>query len=68
MKLINFRCSKCDNEEEYFDDEVGQIGQTGMYCLAENHLIFVLCSKCKSTMNRFDFKNNSQRWKYCDAE
>lgn len=68
MKLINFRCSNCNNEEEYFEDDTDEIGQGKFYYLYNNTWTPISCSKCQCTMNRFDFKNNSQRWKYCDAE
>lgn len=65
MRLINFKCPSCGYEEDFFEDELVHIGQTDIYYFNDQ---LILCDKCKSIMNKFDFKNNSQRWKYCDAE
>jgi len=57
MKLINFRCINCGHDEDLFDDEIEIIeGQE------------ILCPKCNSEMKEFNFKNNNQRWCYCDPQ
>lgn len=52
MKLINFRCPDCEHQEE----ELFQ----------SNEEIFMICPKCGTHMEEFNFKNNSQRYFYCD--
>jgi hypothetical protein len=57
MKLINYICPKCNNETEilYTTEELKDLEDKIVYC------------QCKSKMKIFNFKNNSQVWKYNDT-
>jgi hypothetical protein len=63
VKLINFKCLNCGYECEVF--EYGQVKKDEEFYNSDAVLI---CSKCEGMMVKFNFKNNSQRWKYCDSE
>jgi hypothetical protein len=61
MKLINFRCPQCGYEEEWFEDVVLEV-------LKKKKTKEPSCPSCTAKLREFNFKNNKQRWKYCDAE
>jgi predicted nucleic acid-binding Zn ribbon protein len=63
MKLINYKCLNCGHEDEVFEDE--QVKKDEEFYNSDAVLI---CSKCTGMMVKFNFKNNGQRWRFCDAE
>ena len=54
MKLINYKCPKCEYEKEEL-------------LLKEEEMI-LYCPKCKTKMKEWNFKNNNQRYFYCDPQ
>ena len=60
MKLVNYRCSLCekDHEELYTTSE----WETVKDC----HELEEKC-ECGGTFVKFDYKNNSQVWKFLSA-
>jgi len=63
MKLINFKCLNCGHEDEVLLDE-----QTMNEELFYQSDTVLMCSKCEGVMVKFNFKNNGQRWRFCDSE
>ena len=58
MKLLNYKCVKCGREYEellstYEEIELGDQ--------------LIICPVCDNEMKPFNFKNNSQTWKYNDT-
>ena len=59
MKLINYRCSACLGYEK---EEIFEIGDE-----IPEKLETLICPKCGGTLTKWNFKNNSQRWLFCDG-
>lgn len=55
MKLVNYKCECGNQKEEFFTPEEIKTNPPAK---------FILCDKCKGFMERFDFKNNKQVWKF----
>jgi len=55
MKLINFKCTKCETEEEI------------LYSSTEKIPSEIKCSQCWAIAKQWNFKSNSQKWRYNDG-
>ena len=55
MKLINYKCTKCDTEEEI------------LYSSSDKVPDEIKCSQCWSIANKFNFKNNRHKWRHNDG-
>ena len=56
MKLVGYKCEKCEHqEEEFFGDTEKPPKKLGKKC-----------EKCGSVMKLWNFKNNPHRWNYLD--
>lgn len=56
MKLVNYKCNMCEKEDEHLFDDTTDAPELIGYCV------------CGGEIKKFNFKNNSQRWLYCDME
>ena len=55
MKIVNFKCTGCGKEKEELltEQEIREGAKESQ-----------VCEFCKSTMKLWNFKNNSQVWKF----
>jgi len=58
MKFVNYRCSACHKHEQ---EEVYTTGQE-----IPDQLSGKYCPICGGLLKKWNFKNNSQQWKYMD--
>lgn len=58
MKLINYRCKNCHHEEEVIYQDSEEIPDK----------LDTKCKVCCGTkLEKYNFKNNQQVWKFMDA-
>jgi hypothetical protein len=54
LRIINYRCPKCNYEEEELQEEASKEKK--------------FCPNCKTKLIEFNFKNNTQRVYICDPQ
>ena len=54
IKLENWRCTECTKEQDVFRDT------------NDPNEEIPGCDKCSGTLERFNFKNNGQRYRFAD--